>query len=156
MERYGWITSEVELSNCFPSKKIHILDVNHNFFKKLDDCIRNALSHNTSMEKDKHHYLKILKTSDVIHHIHDINSDNYYGYIYLRFKKDANFEKISLFSHCSTLFHDMLDCVTAQKCFKELSNSGEEEEVGEYSDIKIAYFILLKDNDLLHELSRSM
>lgn len=152
MERYGWMVTDVEQNSSSPSKKnINVVEIHHNFFKNLDDCVRHALFYDEPAENDKRRYLKILKTSDVVRHIHKQNNNNLYGYFYLRSKKESNVEKICLFSECSVLYENMLDCVTAQKCFERLSPQDETD----YDEIKLAYFVLLQDADFLFELHRS-
>lgn len=152
MERYGWIVADAEQNSSFSTKKsINILEIHHNFFKNLDDCVRHALFYDVPAENDKRRYLKILKTSDVVRHIHKQTSNNLYGYFYLRSKKESNVEKICLFSECSTLYDNMLDCVTAQKCFEKLTSQDD----ADYEEIKLAYFMLLQDDDFLLELHRS-
>lgn len=117
----------------------------------MDDCVRSALFYDGPDENDKRRYLKILKISDVVSHIHKLNNNNFYGYFYIRSKKECNVEKNCLFSECSTLYDNMLDCVTAQKCFEKLSSQDETD----YDKMKLAYFMLLQDDDFLLELHRS-
>lgn len=155
MERYGWIVTDAGENNCFPTKKnVNIVEVHHNFFQNLDDCVRSALFYDVSAENDKRRYLKILKTSDVVRHIHKLNNNNLYGYFYVRSKKESNVEKICLYSECSSLFDNMLACVTTQKCFEKL-NAQDDAESRDYDEIKLAYFMLLQDDDFLLELHRS-
>lgn len=150
MERYGWIVTDVEQNSSFPTKKnINVVEIHHNFFKNLDDCVRHALFYDA--ENDKRRYLKILKTSDVVRNINKLSDNNLFGYFYLRSKKESNAEKICLFSECSTLYDNMLDCVTTQKCFEKLSSQDDTD----YDEIKLAYFMLLQDDDFLMELHRS-
>ena len=149
MERYGYLfTAEVEndTSGLFP-KPTSVIRVQQSFFKNIDDCIRHAISCNPGKEKEKRCYLKILKNSDVVRHMHDTTKERTYGYLYLYCKNDV--EQISLFSSCITLFDNMLDCVSAEKHYSKYAR-----EDNANCSIKIAYFMLLKDDDILRELHR--
>lgn len=151
MERYGWMTTKHDCcGDIGTGKKLIITGIQHRFFKNLENCIRNARiqSYAVGMEERNHHYLKILKTSDVVQHIHDLGRDHAYGYIYLSSKKETNFEKISLLNYGNLLFTSMLDCVSAQK--GDTPKTPTEDQC----DIKIAYFVLLNDEDLLDELHK--
>lgn len=152
MERFGYLhTSEIELDNlCFPTRQISITHVHHYFYKNLSDCIRNATTE-TVKENETRHYLKILKNADVVREIHNTSEESTYGYLYLCLKKELNMERIYLFSPCNVLFSNMLDCVTCEKSYKENDFSNIAENV-----IKLGYFILLKDDDLIHELHRPL
>lgn len=153
MERYGFLyTSEIETDNvCLPTKQICITRVHHYFYKNLSDCIRNAITCETVKEKETRHYIKILKNADVIHEIHNISTDVTYGYLYLCIKKELNADHIYLFSPCNTLFPSMLDCVTCDKSYKENDFSKTTDNV-----IKLGYFMVLKDDDLVRELHRPL
>ena len=151
MERFGYLlTKEVELDNsCFPEKQICVNRIHPYFFKNLSDCIRHATGLDTVQEKEKRYYIKILKNSDVVRYIHNISGEYTCGYLYLFVKKEMDKDQISLFSHCNSLYNNMLDCVSSDKSFKEDSDCKSTKQYDHV--IKIAYFVLLKD-DILYQL----
>lgn len=149
MERFGYlyITHEEEECNYTStlSKETRIACVKHSFFKNLKDCINDALLFEYFKEKETRFFLKILKTPDVVHQIYDTSQTRFYGYLYLNIIDDG---RISLFSYCNNLYSSMLDCVASEKnCDYEDNLQGQV--------IKLAYFTLLKDEDILFELQRS-
>lgn len=150
MERYGYLyTSEIETDNlCLPTRQISITHVHNYFYKNLSDCIRNAITE-TIKEHETRHYIKILKNADVIQEIHNTSEESTYGYLYLCLKKESNTDHIYLFSPSHTLFSNMLDCVTCEKSYKENDFPKTVDNI-----IKLGYFVLLKDDDLMRELHR--
>ena len=141
MDRYGYLF----LSNAVDEVELRIERVQHSFFKNLSDCIRNALYYDSSNKKEKRHYFKILKNSDVVQHIHNISKDCTYGYLYLCLVDD----QITLFSTGNDLYHNMLDCVCANKSYMDCDLfKGEQQQYV----IKVGYFVLLNDDEIIREL----
>lgn len=99
---------------------------------------------NTSKKKRLDSFFLILKTPDAIQQIYDMSRTRAYGYLYLSV---TDGEVISLFSSCSTLYSSMLDCVSSEKncCYEDNMKD---------QTIKLAYFMLFKDEDILYELQR--
>lgn len=149
MERFGYLYTEREEQEssylCAPLKETRIACVKHCFFKNLKDCINDALLFEYFKEKETRFFFKILKTPDVIQQIYDMSRTRVYGYLYLSVTDDGI---ISLFSSCNTLYSSMLDCVSSEKnCCYEDNNMKDQ-------TIKLAYFMLFKDEDILFELQR--
>lgn len=147
MERFGYLyTVNDEESDypCILSGTTNIACVKDSFFKNLRDCIEDSLAFPYFKEKETRVFFKFLKTSDVIEHIYDMSKTREYGYLYLSVANDG---RISLFSYCNTLFQTMMACVTSEK-----SHDYEDNMTGQV--IKLAYFILFKDEDILYELQR--
>lgn len=147
MQRFGYLytTRDEEPSySCTLPQENCISCIKHSFFKNLKDCITDALTIPYFKEKETRFFFKILKTSDVVEQIYDTSKTHVYGYLYLSV---ATGEKISLFSSCNILYSSMLDCVTAEK------NCVYEDNMSTHI-IKLAYFMLIKDEDILRELQR--
>lgn len=150
MERYGYLhTLDSETDNlCFATRQNSITYVHNYFYKNLSDCIRCAVS-DPIKENETRHYIKILKNADVVREIHDTSEKSSYGFLYLCLKKEMNKDHIYLFSPCNMLFSSMLECVSCEKNYKENDFSKTIDSV-----IKLGYFKLLTEDDVIKELHR--
>lgn len=149
MERYGYMYTTEELNSAFTTKCKHISRMNSSFYVNLKDCIRDALICDSLREGEKRYYIKLLKTSDVVHHIEDTSNNYIYGYVYLFVKNDENDKQISLYEGMCSLYDNMLDCVADKKTFKECELT----KSGEYK-IKVSYYIILNNENIIKELNR--
>ena len=146
MERYGIakIIAPGESGDDMCGEKT-ALRVQNNFFKSMKECIETAI---TLGEFDKHIYFKILKNKEIVSLIHDCSGDANFGYVYVTAKPG---EQLYLLSHTNKLYNNLLECVTDkhnEKCYREeLSNTS--------MCLKIAYFKVLKDSEIVSELHRS-
>ena len=121
------------------------LRVENNFFKSLKDCVQRMI---TLGEFDKHIYFKILKNRDIVTYIHNPDADANFGYIYVTAKPG---EQLNLLSHTNKLYNSMLECVTAKHVEKRYREELSEPPMC----LKIAYFKVLKDSEIVSELHRS-
>ena len=144
MERYGIakITASEETGdvcgrNC-------ALRVQNNFFKNLKDCIQSAIALG---EFDKPIYFKILKNKEIVSLIHEPGANANFGYVYVTTRPG---EQLNLLSHTNKLYDNLLECITdkhIEKCHtQELCNTS--------MCVKIAYFKILKDCEIISELHR--
>lgn len=113
------------------------------FYKNLSDCICNAITCETIKENKTRHYIKIFKNSDVVQEICNTSTKLTYGYLHLCVKHEMNTDHIYLFSPCIILNRSMMCCATCAK-FQEKDFSKTVK-----SAIKLGYFILVKDYDLV-------
>lgn len=147
MERYGYLYTTEEDNSTLMTKCIHMSRINSSFFKNLKDCINDALMCDTLKEGEKRFFIKLLKTSEVVHHIENISKHHLYGYVYLFVKNDDNDQQISLYDGALHLYDSMLDCVAEEKTFTEC-------ELTKTGEIKVSYYILLDNESIIKELNR--
>lgn len=142
MERYGigYIATSDDASG-----QESALRVQNTFFKSMKECMQTAM---TLGEFDKHFYFKILKNKEIISLIHESTPNSNFGYIYVTTRLD---EQLNLLSHTNKLYDNLLECITDkhnEKCYtEELVDTG--------MCVKIAYFKLLKECEIVSELHRS-
>jgi hypothetical protein len=146
MERYGYLFTRNPEHGAFPNNDVCVEKINQSFFKNLSDCIRNALYCDSAVGKESRRYFKILKNADVVKHIHDINGQLTFGYCYVYIQN----EQAALFSACNKLYNNMLECVSEKKSEYENECLKDENYV-----IKIGYFVVLSDDDIVRELHRT-
>lgn len=138
MERYG-------IAYIAPSGEKDALRVENKFFKSMKDCMQTVI---TCGEIDKYLYFKILKNSEIVSLIHKPAPNSNFGYIYVTARPG---EQLDLLSHTNKLYDNLLECITdrhVEKCYtEELSDTD--------MRVKIAYFKILKDCDIVSQLHRS-
>ena len=121
------------------------LRVENNFFKSMKECVQTAI---TLHDLGEHIYFKILKNKDIVSFIHNPDANANFGFIYVTARPG---EQLNLLSHANKLYDNMLECVTAKHNEKRYR-----EELSETPMcLKIAYFKVLKDSEIVSELHRS-
>lgn len=140
MEQFGYLITDV----CSASDYLY---VHNELFQNITDCIKCVLLRNRVEDTQRVLYFKILKNSEIVKIIHE-NCELYKAYGYCHLKRSKPIEKFIVLTTNKQLFTNMLDCIHKAKIIEDCGDDPDSLNL----QVKIGYFKLLNDNEIVHYL----
>lgn len=133
MQRFGLLLEDSE--NIFVYEKL---------FDDVLCCISEGIAHSSFCGRKL--YFKILSNRDIISHLHRKDNDvvvQHYGYLHLSKSDEIEQSPLKVIKTSKILLPSLFHCISDEKKERKSTNC------------KIAYFVILTDDQVVHELHKN-
>lgn len=139
MDRYGFLRKS--------ANACEIAYLYETIFPDIASCVRVGSAQEQNSLENTVHYYKILTNKEIIRFIHDHGENELFSYFNMN-RQTAN-KPYAICAASNQLFTHLLDCILIGKC--KLTAMAQTTD----STLKIAYYKLLSDDELIKELHQS-